>query len=101
MPRESQPKRRRHDPEQRRANEYRPVRELQPGNAQYIEVRGEYQRGEQNGRGMTGVIDEYRISDIQREFAPVPEPSTVIAGALLLVPFGAGMVRKLRKNRTA
>lgn len=31
----------------------------------------------------------------------VPEPSTVIAGALLLLPLGAGVVRILRKNRMA
>jgi hypothetical protein len=28
----------------------------------------------------------------------VPEPSTYIAGALLLLPFGAGMIRRFRKN---
>jgi len=31
----------------------------------------------------------------------VPEPSTVIAGALLLLPFAASTVRFMRKNRTA
>jgi predicted amidohydrolase len=31
----------------------------------------------------------------------VPEPTTMIAGALLLLPFGAGMLRILRKNRVA
>lgn len=31
----------------------------------------------------------------------VPEPSTYVAGALMLLPFGAGMMRKLRANRTA
>jgi hypothetical protein len=31
----------------------------------------------------------------------VPEPSTMIAGALLLLPFAASTLRKLRKNRTA
>lgn len=31
----------------------------------------------------------------------VPEPSTVIAGALLLLPFGVSTVRILRKNKTA
>jgi hypothetical protein len=31
----------------------------------------------------------------------VPEPTTVIAGALLLLPFGASTLRMLRKNRTA
>ncbi len=29
----------------------------------------------------------------------VPEPSTLIAGALLLVPFGASVVRNMRKNK--
>lgn len=32
---------------------------------------------------------------------PVPEPTTIIAGALLLLPFGASTLRILRKNRTA
>jgi len=31
----------------------------------------------------------------------VPETSTVIAGALLLLPFGASTLRILRKNRVA
>jgi hypothetical protein len=31
----------------------------------------------------------------------VPEPTTMIAGALLLLPFGASTLRLLRKNRTA
>lgn len=31
----------------------------------------------------------------------VPEPTTMLAGALLLLPFGASTVRFLRKNRTA
>lgn len=31
----------------------------------------------------------------------VPEPTTMIAGALLLLPFGASTVRFFRKNRTA
>jgi len=33
--------------------------------------------------------------------APVPEPSTVVAGALMLLPFGIGAIRSLRKDRTA
>jgi hypothetical protein len=33
--------------------------------------------------------------------APVPEPTTIIAGALLLLPFGASTIRFIRKNRTA
>jgi hypothetical protein len=33
--------------------------------------------------------------------AVVPEPTTMIAGALLLLPFGASTLRMLRKHRTA
>jgi hypothetical protein len=29
----------------------------------------------------------------------VPEPSTIISGALLLIPLGAGMLRAYYKNR--
>lgn len=32
---------------------------------------------------------------------PVPEASTVVAGALMLLPFGIGAVRSLRKERNA
>jgi len=32
---------------------------------------------------------------------PVPEPTTVVAGALLLLPFGMSTLRMLRKRRTA
>jgi hypothetical protein len=31
----------------------------------------------------------------------MPEATTMIAGALLLLPFGASMLRMLRKKRTA
>ena len=34
-------------------------------------------------------------------FSTVPEPTTMIAGALLLLPFGASALRILRKNRAA
>lgn len=32
---------------------------------------------------------------------PIPEPTTMVAGALLLLPFGVSTLRMLRKNRTA
>ncbi len=35
----------------------------------------------------------------QSVLAPVPEPSTIIAGALLLLPFAASTIRRMRKNR--
>jgi hypothetical protein len=41
------------------------------------------------------------ISEVSQSFHQVPEPTTVIAGALLLLPFGASTLRILRKNRTA
>lgn len=34
------------------------------------------------------------------DWVPVPEPSTFIAGALLLLPFGANMVRIVRRNKS-
>jgi hypothetical protein len=41
------------------------------------------------------------ISQVAQSFHQVPEPTTIIAGALLLLPFGASTLRILRKNRTA
>jgi hypothetical protein len=42
------------------------------------------------------------ISQVTQSFhQAVPEPTTIIAGALLLLPFGASTLRILRKNRTA
>ncbi|MEY2429380.1 MAG: hypothetical protein QOJ40_2265 [Verrucomicrobiota bacterium] len=51
------------------------------------------------GQARANVID----GDIAPTFdlAPVPEPTTMIAGALLLLPFGASTLRILRRNRTA
>ncbi len=41
--------------------------------------------------------------DVMAQFVvtAVPEPTTMIAGALLLLPFGASTLRMLRKNRAA
>jgi hypothetical protein len=33
--------------------------------------------------------------------APIPEASTMLAGAMMLLPFGIGAIRSLRKERTA
>jgi len=43
------------------------------------------------------------ISQVQQSFHqnPVPEPTTMISGALLLLPFGASTLRILRKKRVA
>jgi hypothetical protein len=37
----------------------------------------------------------------QSQTTPVPEPTTMVAGALLLLPFGMSTLRILRKQRTA
>jgi hypothetical protein len=54
-----------------------------------------------NGPGYT--LDRgYELNQDQLALVPVPEPATVIAGALLLLPFGASALRILRrKTRTA
>jgi hypothetical protein len=41
------------------------------------------------------------VSLVEQSFHQVPEPTTIIAGALLLLPFGASTIRILRRNRTA
>ncbi len=41
------------------------------------------------------------VLQLDLPLAPVPEPSTVLAGAMLLLPFGATTLRMLRKKRTA
>jgi hypothetical protein len=41
------------------------------------------------------------LSDIRQSFHEVPEPTTMIAGALLLLPFGASTIRIVRRNRAA
>ncbi|MGA3266070.1 MAG: hypothetical protein ABSE16_04525 [Verrucomicrobiota bacterium] len=45
--------------------------------------------------------DKNSDGDVQVFGTPVPEASTMIAGALLLLPFGASTLRILRKTRTA
>jgi hypothetical protein len=39
------------------------------------------------------------LSDVEQSYHQVPEPTTIIAGALLLLPFGASALRILRRNR--
>jgi len=55
-----------------------------------------------NGGNTPGA--EQNVEDFynsQGNWVPVPEPTTVVAGMLLLLPFGASTVRALRKSRTA
>ncbi len=48
--------------------------------------------------GLSGEIGAYDKTD---EIPVVPEPATIVAGALLLLPFGASTLRILRKKHTA
>jgi hypothetical protein len=41
------------------------------------------------------------VLQLDLPLTPVPEPTTVVAGALLLLPFGASVLRKMRRNRAA
>lgn len=56
---------------------------------------GNILRSNENGAGQ----DLIWIPTATGPIVPVPEPATVIAGALLLLPFGASTIRILRKNR--
>jgi hypothetical protein len=65
--------------------------------------------GSKNVVRFSVVIDSYGGNDRNFDInsitvdsvAPVPEPTTMIAGALLLLPFGASALRSLRKRQTA
>ncbi|MBE0542202.1 MAG: hypothetical protein IH623_12515 [Verrucomicrobia bacterium] len=49
--------------------------------------------------GDTVYYDMLRIGTAWADVVPVPEPATFIAGALLLLPFGASTIRFLRRQR--
>jgi hypothetical protein len=58
--------------------------------------------------GFTGLVDDVNITTVNgsvqfdlEAIAPVPEPSTYLAGALLLLPFAVSTVRRFRNNRQA
>lgn len=53
------------------------------------------------GRRNTGETSPGAGQEFMFNTTPIPEPSTLIAGALLLLPFGASTVRFMRKNKTA
>jgi hypothetical protein len=59
------------------------------------------------GETFNGYVDNFTIgtaagtTTYDFEPAPVPEPTTMVAGALLLLPFGASTLRLLRRKQTA
>jgi len=52
------------------------------------------------GGNNTGIQDNFPDGGAPI-LAPVPEPTTIAAGALMLLPFGIGALRSLRKDRVA
>ena len=68
------------------------------GGAQYLVVGTSLNKDAANGAGF---LDGGTFPTLTPILAPVPEPSTVVAGALMLLPFGIGAIRSLRKDRTA
>ncbi|HTV63940.1 MAG TPA: hypothetical protein VMH30_15375 [Verrucomicrobiae bacterium] len=51
--------------------------------------------------GVNGATADDGVSANTTDLAPVPEPSTVMAGALMILPLGFGAFRALRKERIA
>ena len=62
-------------------------------------VYNEIYLGFGDGAGASHAIAD--IASFSFAFAPVPEQSTCIAGASLLLPFGVATIRNIRKKRTA
>lgn len=58
---------------------------------------GNYMLSFRNDLFTTGNGYYVTLDNVSLDAAPVPEPTTMIAGALLLLPFGASLMRKLRK----
>jgi hypothetical protein len=50
------------------------------------------------GTGIGNEIDNFTAGGAI--YAPIPEPTTIVAGALMLLPLGIGAMRSLRKDRT-
>ncbi len=47
----------------------------------------------------TSTEHAFEFDNVAYNTTPIPEPTTMIAGAMLLLPFGASTLRMLRKNR--
>ena len=54
-----------------------------------------------SGKSVEGWIELDDVSAVDLGPAAVPEPTTIIAGASMLLPFGAGALRMLRKKLQA
>jgi hypothetical protein len=54
-----------------------------------------------NGAKNEPYLDNYGGGTVTLSLAPVPEPTTMVAGAMLLLPFGMSTLRILRRKQTA
>jgi len=56
-----------------------------------------------SARGFVSLLDPVQdgVNSSALALAPVPEPTTALAAALMMLPLGVGMVRALRKERSA
>jgi hypothetical protein len=45
-------------------------------------------------------LEQDNFQALGNTLAPIPEPTTIAAGALMLLPLGIGAMRSLRKDRT-
>jgi len=70
---------------------------LKPGNT--LDDIVVYDSASSYAGNSAGVLDNVGVATA--DLAPIPEPTTVMAGALMLLPFGIGAIRSLRKDRTA
>ena len=57
--------------------------------------------GSQSASGRSSFPGHHQVIPSRTPNALVPEPTTVIAGALLLLPFGVSAVRILRRNQVS
>lgn len=58
-------------------------------------------KGDANGAYGVKALNLGAAGAVQDQLVIVPEPTTLIAGALLLLPFGTSVLRILRRNRAA
>jgi hypothetical protein len=76
---------------------YIPVGNFAAGPGDYVVLYSQFGTPPGTG-GTTSTPEEWSRFLVA---TPVPEPTTMIAGALLLLPFAASTLRMIRKNRTA
>lgn len=76
-------------------NEWLDLAKSQLGYASYLDMRTD----DANGAYGVRVMNLYDLNgDRAQDMLMVPEPTTILAGALLLLPFAASTIRRFRKT---